>query len=766
MALTQVTGPYPIFTDLDGTPLDDGYLYIGEINEDPQTNPIQVYWDSALTIVATQPIRTSNGYAYRNGSPALLYTAGEFSITIRNKRQEFVLYSPLGYGFDPAAVSGSVVKNDFVGNGSTVNFTLSATPSTVLATNVFINGVYQEKDSYSLLGNVVTFSIAPPLNSSIEIMTNETGVINSGNANNISYTAGFAGAIAQSVQTKLEQSVSIDDFGAVGNGIANDTTALQNAIAAASTSGIPLYLAQGASYNIASPLVPSGKLIIYGNGARILTASNIIAINTLFPIELNDLIIEGPSGAYNAGGLGLQTTGVRNGTGIAPTFLSGVILNNVKFKNLSNIAAEFRFTANISANNVTVENCGFSGFFFYSCRNATVTNFTLDGLNGETTSGQLNAYGVTATSLTGVGVDPIRDPKSTGIVVDGFDIRNVPTWHALDTHGGDAITFRNGRIFDCRRGVVLTSLDERGASNCIVENVDYTNTFSASATNSNGTSKKGEAFWDIGASATYKNSNNRFTNCTAIGAGNPSSYEGATTVGNAIGGYYDIQDTLSYRCGWKVASDFSGTISARTVNPRSASVNAAVAVLDGNNITLNIEDWQTGPRNASVDTNVLNLGILFTVGRTNVVLNIESLDLRQAVLGEFVPSSGTVIAGTLNGNCRQDAELTLTGMTATVVMTAKFERQGGQITCQVPTQSGTSNTNAFTITGTPANFRPTATRGIGLFGSLNGGNYQTAYAEIASSGTITATPDGDNNVSTWVASGLKGIRSTNLSWTI
>ena len=225
MALTQVTGPYPIFTDLDGTPLDDGYLYIGLINQDPEQNPIQVFWDSNLTIPATQPIRTSNGYAYRNGTPALLYTGGEFSITIRNKREEFVLYSPVGYGFDPAAVSASVVKNDFTGNGVQVAFVLSASPSTVLATNIFINGVYQEKDSYTLSGNVITFSIAPPLNSSIEILTNETGVINSGNANDISYTATFAGASAQTVQTKLEQYVSVKDFGAVGDGVTNDSAA-------------------------------------------------------------------------------------------------------------------------------------------------------------------------------------------------------------------------------------------------------------------------------------------------------------------------------------------------------------------------------------------------------------------------------------------------------------------------------------------------------------------------------------------------------------
>jgi hypothetical protein len=58
-----------------------------------------------------------------------------------------------------------------------LHFVLSASPSTILATNIFINGVYQEKDSYTLSGNTITFLVAPPLSSSIEVLTNETGVI-------------------------------------------------------------------------------------------------------------------------------------------------------------------------------------------------------------------------------------------------------------------------------------------------------------------------------------------------------------------------------------------------------------------------------------------------------------------------------------------------------------------------------------------------------------------------------------------------------------
>jgi hypothetical protein len=51
---------------------------------------------------------------------------------------------------------------NFTGNGSTVAFTLASAPAGENATNVYINGVYQQKNTYSIAGAVLTFSEAPP----------------------------------------------------------------------------------------------------------------------------------------------------------------------------------------------------------------------------------------------------------------------------------------------------------------------------------------------------------------------------------------------------------------------------------------------------------------------------------------------------------------------------------------------------------------------------------------------------------------------------
>jgi hypothetical protein len=56
----------------------------------------------------------------------------------------------------------NVNVDNFSGNGSTTAFTLSSDPSTENNTSVFISGIYQQKNTYSVSGTTLTFSTAPP----------------------------------------------------------------------------------------------------------------------------------------------------------------------------------------------------------------------------------------------------------------------------------------------------------------------------------------------------------------------------------------------------------------------------------------------------------------------------------------------------------------------------------------------------------------------------------------------------------------------------
>lgn len=94
MTAFSIQPTYPIFTDIDGQPLDDGYIWLGVANLAPITNPIQVYWDAALTIPAVQPIRTRGGYPINSGTPARLYVNSNYSIQVQNRNGSVVYSAP------------------------------------------------------------------------------------------------------------------------------------------------------------------------------------------------------------------------------------------------------------------------------------------------------------------------------------------------------------------------------------------------------------------------------------------------------------------------------------------------------------------------------------------------------------------------------------------------------------------------------------------------------------------------------------------------
>jgi hypothetical protein len=92
--MLQVTSPFPLFVDLKGQPLQGGRIYIGQPNKNPETFPVPVYWDLAGTQPAAQPLRTTNGYITRSGTPAAIFVDGFYSITVKDSRGRIVFSVP------------------------------------------------------------------------------------------------------------------------------------------------------------------------------------------------------------------------------------------------------------------------------------------------------------------------------------------------------------------------------------------------------------------------------------------------------------------------------------------------------------------------------------------------------------------------------------------------------------------------------------------------------------------------------------------------
>lgn len=103
--MTMFLAPYTAIADIDGSPLDAGFLYLGEYGKDPASYPVDVYWDAEFTVPAAQPIRTRNGYPVRNGSPAKVYLkTAQHSIAIKNRKGAFVLVDFYNKGWDASFV--------------------------------------------------------------------------------------------------------------------------------------------------------------------------------------------------------------------------------------------------------------------------------------------------------------------------------------------------------------------------------------------------------------------------------------------------------------------------------------------------------------------------------------------------------------------------------------------------------------------------------------------------------------------------------------
>jgi len=141
------------------------------------------------------------------------------------------------------------------GDGSTTDFSLSGStvgsPTQLL---VSIDGITQHSDTYSIpSSSTIRFTTAPPNNSDIQVrVIGSTVEVTTAASSVVTYNQGGTGSVSRTVENKLQESVSVKDFGAVGDGTTDDTAAIQAAINSLTTGG-NVYIPTG-TYKITATL--------------------------------------------------------------------------------------------------------------------------------------------------------------------------------------------------------------------------------------------------------------------------------------------------------------------------------------------------------------------------------------------------------------------------------------------------------------------------------------------------------------------------------
>lgn len=106
--MQKIRNPVPNFLDARGVLMDGGYIYVGIANGDPKVDPIDLFWDIALTIPATQPLRTLGSYIVNVITPASVFCdEADYSMRTEDNNNSLVFYSPSVYtdadSFQPAS---------------------------------------------------------------------------------------------------------------------------------------------------------------------------------------------------------------------------------------------------------------------------------------------------------------------------------------------------------------------------------------------------------------------------------------------------------------------------------------------------------------------------------------------------------------------------------------------------------------------------------------------------------------------------------------
>lgn len=284
------------------------------------------------------------------------------------------------------AISTSLISlsQSFVASQDQTVFTLTSFTYQPNTNNlsVFVNGSKQILGvSYSETStSSITFNTGLNAGDRVELISGEPINLGSVSAENVRYLPAGTGAELTTVQAKLRETVSVKDFGAVGDGVTDDTAAFVAALAAANFVFVP-----AGTYVIGTQIDITGNKTISGqrtnaNGYQSATINFTASSGSLFSATSDEF-----------GGISIQNLFITGGNG------DYAIQSSRPLTNIENVVMEVYDGNGINLFNAGTGGTGGWGSTIRNCRwVAPATATTYRGFNVDTNGGHVTLENCTA----------------------------------------------------------------------------------------------------------------------------------------------------------------------------------------------------------------------------------------------------------------------------------------------------------------------------------------------------------------------------------